>query len=216
MPRHASAGRSALRGYKQTPDGAGGLFYCVFCGSRSGVRADYGDAAAALGRALVDRGIGLVYGGGSVGLMGRIADSVMAAGGRVTGVIPYGLQVREVGHTSLSELVVVDSMHERKHLMSELASGFIALPGGIGTFEELFEISAWAQLGMHRKPVGVLNVAGYYDALLGMLDYAVQEGFLDGPRREQLLVDDHPDRLLERMHAYRAPDGPRWSGPGEG
>ncbi len=188
------------------------LSYCVFCGSRHGVRPAYAAAAAALGKALVGRRLGLVYGGGNVGLMGVIADSVLAAGGRVTGVIPHGLEVREVGHPSLSELLVVDSMHERKHLMSELSSGFVALPGGIGTFEELFEISAWAQLGMHRKPVALLNVAGYYDRLLAMLDHAVGEGFVESERREQLIVDDEPDRLLDRMAGYDAPNVPRWLG----
>ena len=191
------------------------LAYCVFCGSRHGRRPEYAAAAGALGKALVKRGLGLVYGGGSVGLMGVIADSVLASGVKAVGVIPYGLQVREVGHGSLSELRVVDSMHARKHLMSELSSGFIALPGGIGTLEELFEISAWAQLGMHRKPVALLNIAGYYERLLAMLDHAVDEGFVEPRRRQQLIVDDNPDRLLERMSRYEALDVPRWEGPAE-
>ena len=189
--------------------------YCVFCGSRPGARPEYAAAARALGKALVGRDLGLVYGGGSVGLMGIIADAVLALDGRVVGVIPSALEMREVGHRSLSELRVVGSMHERKHLMSELSSGFVALPGGIGTLEELFETSSCAQLGMHRKPVALLNVAGYYDYLLAMLDHAVDEGFVELRQREQLIIDVDPGRLLARMDEYEAPDGRRWVGQEE-
>jgi len=146
---------------------------CVFCGSYAGDRTEYRDAAVALGEELVARGAGLVYGGGRIGLMGVLADAVLAAGGRVTGVIPDHLMTREVAHAGLTDLRVVSSMHERKQLMFELSDAFVALPGGLGTLEELLEISTWAQLGLHRKPIGILDVLGYFDGLVSLLDHAV-------------------------------------------
>lgn len=163
-----------------------------------------------LGSELVRRGIELVFGGGKVGLMGTIADAVLRAGGRATGVIPKGLMVREVGHEGLTELHVVASMHERKALMARLSDGFLAMPGGIGTFEELFEIWTWAQLGMHRKPIGVLNVGGYYDQLIAFVDHAVRDGFLKPSTRQILLVDSVPERLLDRFDTWEPPEVAHW------
>ncbi|MCB1909432.1 MAG: TIGR00730 family Rossman fold protein [Rhodocyclaceae bacterium] len=176
---------------------------CVFCGSRAGVRDAYRDSAGALGRLLATRGIELVYGGGKVGLMGIAADACLAAGGRVTGVIPEALMKWEVGHEGLTRLEVVDSMHTRKARMAELSDGFIALPGGLGTFEDLFEILTWAQLGFHRKPTGVLDVGDYYRPLVTMLDGAVAEGFMKPENRGLLLHADSPDALLQAMGDYR-------------
>ena len=158
---------------------------CVYAGSNPGANPAYGEAAADLARLLASRGIGVVYGGGKVGLMGILADTALAAGGEVIGVIPQDLMDREIGHAGLTELHVVGSMHERKALMAELSDGFVALPGGAGTLEELIEVYTWSQLGLHAKPMGVLNVAGYYDGLAALLDHAVQEGFLRAraPRR---------------------------------
>lgn len=177
---------------------------CVFCGSRPGTRPHYRAMAERLGRLLADRGLELVYGGGNVGLMGIVADACLAAGGSVIGVIPkalVGLEVegRTVEHLGLSQLEVVDSMHTRKARMAELADGFIALPGGFGTFEELFEIVTWAQLGFHNKPIGLLDVAGYYDPLLALCDRAVEEGFLSPDSRALLLARSEPDVLLEAL-----------------
>lgn len=183
---------------------------CVFCGSSPGSRPVYGETAARLGRLLAGRGLGLVYGGGSVGLMGIAADAALAAGGEVIGVIPHALVVREVGHTGLSDLRVVDTMHERKALMAELSDGFLALPGGIGTLEEWFEVWTWGQLGLHGKPFGLLNVAGYYDPLLAMLDQMVGERFLRDTHRAMVLVDDDPERLLDRLAAYTPPRVEKW------
>lgn len=183
---------------------------CVFCGSSPGASPIYAEAARSLGRLLVKRGLGLVYGGGRVGLMGMVADAVLAASGEVIGVIPYALEAREVAHTGLTELRVVGTMHERKALMAELADGFIALPGGIGTLDEWFEIWTWAQLGLHRKPCGILNVAGYYDPLLAFLDRSVEERFLREIHRAMVLVDDDPVRLLERMESYAPPQVEKW------
>jgi uncharacterized protein (TIGR00730 family) len=183
---------------------------CVFCGSSPGASPVYAEAARGLGPLLVERGLGLVYGGGRVGLMGTVADAVLAAGGEVIGVIPYALEAREVAHTGLTELRVVDTMHDRKALMSELADGFIALPGGIGTLDEWFEIWTWAQLGLHRKPCGILNVAGYYDPLLAFLDRSVEERFLREVHRAMVLVDDDPARLLDRMEGYTPPRVEKW------
>lgn len=163
-----------------------------------------------LGRELVRRDLELVFGGGKVGLMGTIADAVLRAGGRVTGVIPKGLMVREVGHEGLTELHVVASMHERKALMARLSDGFLAMPGGIGTFEELFEIWTWAQLGMHRKPIGVLNVGGYYDQLIAFVDHAVRDGFLKPSTRQILLVDSVPERLLDRFETWQPAEVMQW------
>lgn len=183
---------------------------CVFAGSSPGANDAYRSAAVELGEALAARDIELVYGGGCVGLMGVLADAALARGGRVTGVIPHTLMVREVGHRALTELHVVDSMHERKAKMAELSEGFIALPGGFGTLEELFEILTWAQLGLHGHPCGLLNVNGYFDSLLAFLDHSVQEAFVRDAHRGMLLVDDTPQSLLDRFAAYRAPVVAKW------
>jgi hypothetical protein len=177
----------------------------VFCGSSAGVRPEYTEAAAAVGRLLAERGIGLVYGGGKVGLMGVLADAVLAAGGEAVGVIPHALEAREVGHTGLTELHVVDTMHQRKALMADLADGFVALPGGFGTYEEFFEVLTWSQLGIHPKPCGVLNTAGFYDALLALADHAVAEGFVRAEHRQLVLVETDPAVLLDRMAAFAPP-----------
>ncbi|HVO79014.1 MAG TPA: TIGR00730 family Rossman fold protein [Candidatus Bathyarchaeia archaeon] len=176
---------------------------CVFCGSSVGARPRYAAAARELGRALAGRGLGVVFGGGKVGLMGVLADAALAAGGEAIGVIPEALVAREIAHNGLTELRVVRSMHERKTLMADLADAFIALPGGYGTFEEFFEAVTWTQLGIHRKPCGLLNVDGYYDALLALLDRAVSDGFIRGVNRS--LVLDAPDvlMLLEKLEAFR-------------
>lgn len=178
---------------------------CVFCGSSMGNLADYRAAAAELGELLARREIGVVYGGASVGLMGTVADSALAAGGEVIGVIPRLLQEKELAHPGLTALHVVDTMHQRKALMAELCDGFIALPGGMGTFEEFFEVLTWGQLGMHRKPCGLLNVAGYYDRLLAFVDQAVVEGFVRREQRGMLLAAQRPAELLALFAAYRAP-----------
>lgn len=183
---------------------------CVFCGSSPGARPEYGEAAEALGRALLEAGLGLVYGGASVGLMGWIADTVIAGSGEVIGVIPESMAKKEIAHGGLSDLRVVGSMHERKQTMADLASGFIALPGGLGTFEELFEILTWAQLGMHKKPIGLLNVGGYYDPLLMMLDRAVGQQFVRPEHRGLLLVSTDPEALLAAMNAYKPAAREKW------
>jgi uncharacterized protein (TIGR00730 family) len=183
---------------------------CVFAGSSTGENKRHRDAAVALADELARRGVELVYGGGCIGLMGVIADAMLARGGRVTGVIPHTLMVREVGHRGLTDLKVVDSMHERKALMAELSDGFIALPGGFGTLEELFEILTWAQLGLHGHPCGVLNVDGYFDGLFAFLDHAVAEGFVRNAHRQMLLVDEDPRRLLDAFSQYRAPALAKW------
>ncbi|MBK9519465.1 MAG: TIGR00730 family Rossman fold protein [Anaeromyxobacter sp.] len=180
---------------------------CVFCGASPGRDPRYVEAARALGRELVERGLELVYGGGSVGLMGQVADAVLAAGGRVTGVIPEVLQIRELAHRGLTDLRVVASMHERKALMAELSDGFVALPGGMGTLEELAEVLTWAQLGLHQRPVGLLDVAGYYAPLIAFFDQAEAAGFLRAEHRRLLLVGRQPGALLETLRAFR-PDGP--------
>jgi uncharacterized protein (TIGR00730 family) len=183
---------------------------CVFCGSNSGHDPAYGELAAQLGRALAQRRIGLVYGGGRVGLMGVLADAALAAGGEVIGVIPKALLDREVGHRGLTQLRVVDSMHARKALMVELADGFVALPGGIGTLEELFEVWTWAQLGMHRKPCGLLDVGGFFTPLVSFLDHVVATGFLSSTSRAMLAVAASPDELLAQFSAYEAPAVAKW------
>ena len=188
---------------------------CVFCGGSVGRDARYREAAEELGRQLAGRGLGLVFGGGSVGLMGAVADATLAAGGRAIGVIPHGLAVREVAHRGLTELRVVSSMHERKAMMARLADAFVALPGGFGTLEELFEIVTWAQLGIHRKPIGLLNVAGYYDALVRLLDHAVAEGFVPAENRGLIVVASEPAPLLERLAAHQGPVVREWIGPDE-
>lgn len=183
---------------------------CVFCGSSPGARGSYGALARELGAAIAARGLRLVYGGGNVGLMGAVADSALAAGGEVVGVIPHHLAAREVAHRGLSELRVVRSMHERKAVMSELASGFVALPGGLGTLEELFEIWTWGQLGLHRKPHALLDIDGFFDPLITFLDRLVEERFLKPEHRDMLLVDHEPVRLLDRLTHHEVPAVAKW------
>lgn len=175
---------------------------CVFTGSNPGVRPAYAQAARELGKELATRKIGLVYGGASVGLMGILADAALAAGGEVIGVIPQGLFRREIAHGNLTQLHKVQSMHERKALMADLADGFIALPGGYGTFDELFEITTWAQIGLHSKPIGLLNVANYFDPLLNMVEHASREGFIPPYNMHLLLCSDNPVHLLELLATY--------------
>lgn len=177
---------------------------CVFTGSRHGVAPAYTDAAKELARDLVARGFGLVYGGGNVGLMNVLADTVLELGGHVTGVIPNALVSKEVAHRGLSVLRVVNSMHERKALMAELSDGFIALPGGVGTMEEFFEVLSWAQLGLHDKPCGLLNIAGYYDPLIRFLDHAMAEDFIKPKHRALLMVEKEPTALLDRFEKILA------------
>jgi uncharacterized protein (TIGR00730 family) len=172
---------------------------CVFAGADAGVRDDYRRAAGAVGEELAGRGIAVVYGGASVGLMGPLADAVLRSGGEVIGVIPRALLEREVAHRGLSELRIVESMHERKALMGELSDAFLALPGGLGTLEELLEVATWKQLGLHAKPVGLLNVRGYYDRLDAMLDHAVAEGLLKPEHRQIMLIDSDLESLLRRI-----------------
>ena len=186
---------------------------CVFCGASSGGDPRYAAAAAAVGERLAERGIQVVYGGGRRGLMGTLADAALAAGGRVVGVIPRGLVDRELAHPEVSELRIVDTLHERKAQMADLADGFIALPGGLGTLEELAEVLSWAQLDLHDKPVGLLDVGGYFEALEAFLDHAVAEGFVAERHRRLLLRDDDLDRLLDRFAAWEAPAG-RFELPG--
>jgi len=183
---------------------------CVFCGSSKGARDNYLHAAQQLGRELVARGIELVYGGGNVGLMGAVANTVLNAGGRVTGVITEHLTTFEIGHIDIHDLRVVKTMHERKALMAELADGFIALPGGIGTYEEFFEVLTWAQLGIHSKPCALLNVDGFYDPLLHLMNHAVEEHFVRAAHRDLIVVDTEPAALLDRMAKYRAPHIHKW------
>jgi len=178
---------------------------CVFCGSSPGNGPGYLAAAEALGNELLARGLGLVYGGAGVGLMGRIADTVLAGGGEVVGVMPSALVDREVAHPGVSDLRVVDSMHERKALMADLADAFIALPGGLGTVEELLEALTWAQLGMHSKPCGVLNVEGYFDLLMAFLDLAADRRFINQHHRSLLLESDDPGRLLDLLETFERP-----------
>jgi uncharacterized protein (TIGR00730 family) len=183
---------------------------CVFAGSRAGAQSEYIDAARQLGRSLVERDYGLVYGGGNVGLMGVIADAVLQARGHVIGVIPEPFVVREVAHRGLSELRIVQSMHERKAVMAELSDGFIALPGGIGTMEEFFEVLSWAQLGIHEKPCGLLDVHDYYHYIVQFLDYAVEQRFLKPHHRSLLIVEQEPQDLLDRFEQFAAPRVTRW------
>ena len=183
---------------------------CVFCGSNSGTNPAYRNAAADLGQILVARNIELVYGAGNIGLMGVLADSVLAAQGRVIGVIPESLVSREVAHQGLTKLHIVKSMHERKALMSDLSDAFLALPGGYGTFEEFCEVVTWSQLGIQAKPCGLLNVAGYYDPLLELFDRAVSEGFLPEHNRRLVLADTDPELLLEQMVQFRPPTADKW------
>jgi uncharacterized protein (TIGR00730 family) len=183
---------------------------CVFCGSSPGKSPVFLEAARATGRALAERGIGLVYGGGSVGLMGAVADATLDAGGEVVGVIPRALELRELAHRRLTTLHVVGSMHERKARMAELADGFVALPGGMGTLEELAEILTWAQLGLHARPIGLLDAAGYYRPLIQFFDQAVAEGFIRPDHRRLLLVGAEPGPLLDQFATWRPPPVERW------
>jgi uncharacterized protein (TIGR00730 family) len=180
---------------------------CVFCGASSGHDPRYAAAAAVVGERLALRGIQLVYGGGRLGLMGAVADAALAAGGRVVGVIPRGLVDRELAHPGVSELRIVDTLHERKAVMAELSDSFLALPGGLGTLEELAEVLSWARLDLHTKPIEVLDVGGYFASLEAFLDHAVAEGFIAERHRRLLLVDDDLDRLLAAFASWRAPTG---------
>ncbi len=184
---------------------------CVFCGASPGARPEYRAATAELARMLAAEGIGVVYGGGGVGLMGALADAVLAEGGEITGVIPRSLVDREIAHRNVADMRVVDSMHERKALMEDLADAFVALPGGIGTLEELFEVYTWAQLGLHQKPCALLNVEGYYDGIADFLGHAVAERFLREETRALLMVESDPATLIERLHAFRPQEAaPKW------
>jgi uncharacterized protein (TIGR00730 family) len=183
---------------------------CVFCGANAGIREAYVKAAWNFGAFLAEQNIRVVYGGGNVGLMGALADSSMAAGGEVIGVIPEALVAHEVGHRRITELRIVRSMHERKATMAELSDAFVALPGGIGTFEELFEIWTWSQLGLHKKPLGLLDVAGYYDHLIAFTEHAVAEGFLLPKHHAAMLVDTDPSRLLDRLRAFSPFTATKW------
>ena len=184
---------------------------CVFCGASPGARPEYAEAARELARLLTADGIGVVYGGGGVGLMGALADAVIAAGGELTGVIPRALVDREIAHRDVMDMRVVGSMHERKAVMADLSDAFVALPGGIGTLEELFEVYTWAQLGLHSKPCGLLDVEDYYSGLAAFLDHAVEERFLREEHRAALMVEREPERLIERLREFE-PEAvtPKW------
>jgi uncharacterized protein (TIGR00730 family) len=183
---------------------------CVFAGSSSGSRPEYRAVAEELGRVLATRKVGLVYGGARVGLMGVVADAVLAAGGQATGVIPAALVAKEIAHDGLTDLRVVQSMHERKAVMADLSDGFLALPGGWGTLEEFFEILTWGQLGLHQKPCGLLNVRGYFDRLLSFVEHSVDEGFVRREHRSMMVVTDSPYELLDRLASYEAPPVEKW------
>lgn len=188
---------------------------CVYCGSSPGRLPQYQQAAAELGRRLVSRDITLVYGGASVGLMGVVADAVLDAGGQAIGVIPEALAIKEVAHSGLTEQFVVHSMHERKARMAELSDGFIALPGGWGTLEEIFEILTWAQLGFHEKPCGLLNVHGYFDGLFSFLEQAIDEQFVKPIYRDMLIMTEDSGEMLDRFESYQAPKVRKWLSPSE-
>ena len=188
---------------------------CVFCGSSPGARPEYRAAAVELAREVAGRGLGLVYGGASVGLMGALAGAALEAGAEVVGVVPRALVEREIAHAGLSDLRVVGSMHERKALMADLADGFVALPGGAGTLEELFEVWTWSQLGLHAKPCGFLDVAGYWEGLAAWLDRAVDERFLAAEHRAMLMLEGEPAALLDRFDAYEPSRTPKWLDRGE-
>ena len=182
----------------------------IFCGSSAGHDDLYLNHACLLGKTLADRGIGLVYGGAGVGLMGAVADGALSTGGEVIGVLPNILRPRELAHQGLTRLIMVETMHERKTKMFELCDGFIALPGGFGTMEELFEVITWAQLGLHKKPIGLLNINGYYDALIQLLSTMVDHGFLKDVNRQMLLISGDANDLLQRMNSYVAPKVTKW------
>jgi uncharacterized protein (TIGR00730 family) len=185
---------------------------CVFCGSNPGVRPIFAEVARELGAALARRGISVVYGGARVGLMGCVADGALAAGGVVIGVLPRFMTRKELAHEGLTELLLVDSMHERKAMMAERAEGFVALPGGYGTMEELFEILTWSQLALHKKPVGLVNVDGFYEPLIAQIDYAVRDGFLRPAHRDLLVVESEVEPLLERLTRHPSAESPsKWT-----
>ena len=188
---------------------------CVYCGSSPGKQPIFREAARSLGHELADRGLGLVYGGASLGVMGAVADAVLERGGEAIGVIPHALATKEVSHSGLNDLFVVESMHERKAKMAELSDGFIALPGGWGTIEEIFEMLTWAQLGFHEKPCGLLNVAAYFDPLFTFLENAIDQQFVKEEFRPMMMMDDRSESLLDRFEAYRAPRVKKWIGPEE-
>ncbi len=188
---------------------------CVFCGSNAGARDLYVKAAQDVGRAAAERGLRLVYGGASVGLMGALADAALAAGGEVVGVMPRALIEREIEHKGLTELHEVGSMHERKALMSDLSDAFLALPGGAGTLEEVFEVWTWAQLGHHRKPVGLLNAGGYFDLLIAFLDHQARERFMRPEHRNMLMAEDRAEGILDRFERYQPPVVEKWIAGGE-
>lgn len=183
---------------------------CVFCGSSSGNDPAYTEVAGLLGAAIARAGIELVYGGASVGLMGVVADAALHEGGRVTGVLPQSLKDKELAHAGLTELHIVESMHQRKAMMAELSDGFIALPGGVGTLEEIFEVWTWGQLGYHRKPCAVLNVAGFHDALIQFLDHVCERQFMKQAHRDMLVVADNVPLLLDRLREYEPPAVAKW------
>ena len=185
---------------------------CVFLGASAGMSPVYAEAARTLGLLMAERGIGLVYGGGQVGLMGIIADAVLEAGGEAIGIIPDSLRAREGDHPNLKQLLVVQTMHQRKAKMAELADGYITLPGGIGTLEEMFETWTWAQLGIHAKPCGLLNINGFYERLSGFIDHVVDEGFLQARHRHMLMIEREPALLLDRMAEYLAPETEKFLG----
>ena len=185
---------------------------CVFCGSSPGARRGYAEAAKSLARYLAANKITVVYGGGNVGLMGTLADATLEAGGEIMGVIPEALRNRELSHTRLPDLRVVGSMHERKAMMAELSDAFIAMPGGFGTFEEFCEVVTWTQLGLHRKPCGLLNVEGYYEPLLALFDHAEAEQFVKPAHRQMVISESSPQLLVERLLAYELPVVSKWIG----
>ena len=182
----------------------------VYCGSNKGAQPEYADAARELGELLAREKIELVYGGGCLGLMGVVANAVLGGGGQVIGVIPEKLVIKEVVHEGLPDLRIVKTMHERKALMAELADGFIALPGGYGTFEEFFEILAWSQLGWHQKPFGLLNIAGFYTRLVNFLDHSLAEGFIRPKHRELVIVESQAEKILQCMRAFQPPSEVKW------
>ena len=188
---------------------------CVFCGSREGSRPAYAEAARRTGREIARRGLGLIYGGGGVGLMGTVANAALEEGGEVVGVITEALISKEIAHAGLTKLHVVGSMHERKMLMADLSDGFVTLPGGYGTLEEFFEVLSWAQLSIHEKPCGLLNVNGFWDPLSTLFDHAVTEGFVNPNHRSLALTEGDPSVLLERMGRYTPPETRKWMGPRE-
>jgi uncharacterized protein (TIGR00730 family) len=183
---------------------------CVFCGSSAGNRPIYRDIAERLGRHLAGSGITLVFGGGRVGLMGVLADSILQSGGEVIGVMPRPLAEKEIAHSSLTQLHIVETMHERKALMADLADAFVLLPGGFGSWEEFCEVVTWLQLGMHRKPCGILNIAGYYDSLLALTAHAVAEGFLGPAHKEMVIVQDSVEQLLSELNTAPLPSVAKW------